>query len=52
VLPFALASLVTASNSYRFSNRIGRATVLAGIASMFAGLPGGCLAGQLSQSSS
>jgi EmrB/QacA subfamily drug resistance transporter len=37
VLPFALASLVTASNSYRFSNRFGRATVLAGITAMFAG---------------
>jgi hypothetical protein len=37
VLLFALASLVTATDSYRFSNRFGRAAVLAGIAAMFAG---------------
>jgi hypothetical protein len=38
VLPFAVASLGTASNSYRFSTRFGRKTVQAGIAAMFAGL--------------
>jgi EmrB/QacA subfamily drug resistance transporter len=38
VLPFAIASLGTASNSYKFSTRFGRKTVLAGIAAMFAGL--------------
>ena len=38
VLPFAVASLSTASSSYRFSTRFGRKTVLAGIAAMFTGL--------------
>jgi MFS-type transporter involved in bile tolerance (Atg22 family) len=38
VLPFAVASLGTASNSYRFSTRFGRKTVQGGIAAMFAGL--------------
>ncbi len=33
-----MASLSTASTSYRFSTRFGRKTVLAGIAAMFAGL--------------
>lgn len=37
VLPFALGSLLTASNSYRFSRRIGRKAIQAGIAAMFAG---------------
>jgi hypothetical protein len=37
VLPFALASLATAANSYKFSNRFGRGTVLAGLAGMLAG---------------
>jgi EmrB/QacA subfamily drug resistance transporter len=37
IVPFALGSLLSASNSYRFSNRFGRTTVLAGIAAMFAG---------------
>ncbi len=37
VLPFALASLASAANSYRFSNRSGRKTVHAGIGGMFAG---------------
>jgi hypothetical protein len=38
VLPFAVASLSTASNSYRFSTRFGRKTVQGGLAAMFAGL--------------
>jgi EmrB/QacA subfamily drug resistance transporter len=38
VLPFAVASLSTASNSYRFSTRFGRRTVQGGLAAMFAGL--------------
>jgi hypothetical protein len=38
VLPFAVASLSTASNSYRFSTRFGRKTMQGGIAAMFAGL--------------
>jgi MFS family permease len=37
VLPFACGSLLTASNSYRFSRRFGRKTILAGIAAMFTG---------------
>jgi EmrB/QacA subfamily drug resistance transporter len=37
VLPFALAFLVSAANSSRFSTRFGRKTVLAGISAMFAG---------------
>jgi EmrB/QacA subfamily drug resistance transporter len=37
VVPFALASLVTASNSDRFSTRIGRTAILAGAAAMLAG---------------
>lgn len=37
VLPFALGSLLTAANSYRFSRRIGRKAVQAGIGAMFAG---------------
>jgi EmrB/QacA subfamily drug resistance transporter len=37
VLPFALGSLSTASNSYRFSRRFGRKAVLGGICGMFAG---------------
>jgi Major Facilitator Superfamily len=35
--PFACGSLLTASNSYRFSRRFGRKTILAGIAAMFTG---------------
>ena len=38
VLPFAVASLGTASNSYKFSTRFGRKTVQGGLAAMFAGL--------------
>ena len=38
VLPFAVASLSTASSSYRFSTRFGRKTVQGGLAVMFAGL--------------
>jgi EmrB/QacA subfamily drug resistance transporter len=38
VLPFAVASLSTASNSYRFSTRFGRKAVQGGLAAMFAGL--------------
>ena len=38
VLPFALASMVTASASGWFSNRFGRMAVQAGITAMFAGL--------------
>jgi EmrB/QacA subfamily drug resistance transporter len=37
VLPFALGSLLTAANSYRFSRRFGRNAVLAGICGMLAG---------------
>jgi EmrB/QacA subfamily drug resistance transporter len=37
VLPFACGSLLTASNSYRFSRRFGRTTILAGISAMLAG---------------
>jgi Major Facilitator Superfamily len=37
VLPFALGSLLTASNSFRFSRRFGRKAVLAGICGMLAG---------------
>ena len=37
VLPFVVASLSTASSSYRFSTRFGRKTVLAGIARAHAG---------------
>jgi EmrB/QacA subfamily drug resistance transporter len=38
VLPFAVASLGTASSSYRFSARFGRRTVQGGLMAMFAGL--------------
>lgn len=37
VLPFALGSLLTASNSFRFSRRFGRRAVFAGICGMLAG---------------
>jgi hypothetical protein len=37
VLPFAAGSMLTASNSYRFSRRFGRRAVLAGIGAMLAG---------------
>jgi MFS family permease len=37
VLPFALGSLLTASNSFRFSRRFGRKAVVAGICGMLAG---------------
>jgi Major Facilitator Superfamily len=37
VLPFAAGSLLTASNSYRFSRRIGRKAIQAGICGMLAG---------------
>lgn len=37
VLPFALGSLLTASNSFRFSRRFGRNAVLGGICGMLAG---------------
>jgi EmrB/QacA subfamily drug resistance transporter len=37
IVPFALGGLLSASNSYRFSNRFGRTTVLTGIAGMLAG---------------
>jgi MFS family permease len=37
VLPFAIGSLSTASNSYRFSRRFGRKAVFAGICGMLAG---------------
>jgi hypothetical protein len=37
VLPFAIGALVTASNSFRFSRRFGRATIMTGIGAMFAG---------------
>jgi MFS family permease len=37
VLPFACGSLLTASNSYRFSRRFGRKAILGGITAMFAG---------------
>jgi EmrB/QacA subfamily drug resistance transporter len=37
VLPFAAGSMLTASNSYRFSRRFGRTAVLAGIGVMLAG---------------
>jgi EmrB/QacA subfamily drug resistance transporter len=37
VLPFAAGSMLTASNSYRFSRRFGRTAVLAGIGAMLAG---------------
>lgn len=37
VLPFALGSLLTAANSYRFSRRFGRKAVQAGIGAMVAG---------------
>jgi EmrB/QacA subfamily drug resistance transporter len=37
VLPFAIGSLLTASNSYRFSRRIGRKAIQAGICGMLAG---------------
>ncbi len=37
VLPFALGSLLTAWNSFRFSRRFGRMAVLAGICGMLAG---------------
>jgi Major Facilitator Superfamily len=37
LLPFAVGSLLTASNSYRFSGRYGRRAVLAGICGMLAG---------------
>jgi hypothetical protein len=39
VLPFAAGSMLTASNSYRFSRRFGRTAVLAGIGAMLAGQP-------------
>jgi EmrB/QacA subfamily drug resistance transporter len=37
VLPFAVGSLLTASNSYRFSRRFGRKAIMAGIFGMLAG---------------
>jgi len=37
VLPFACGSLLTASNSYRFSRRLGRLAIVAGISGMLAG---------------
>lgn len=37
VLPMALASLLSASNSFRFSRWFGRTAILAGIGGMFAG---------------
>jgi EmrB/QacA subfamily drug resistance transporter len=37
VLPFALGSLLTASNSFRFSRRFGRTAVLAGIGAVLVG---------------
>lgn len=37
VLPFAVGSLLTASNSYRFSRRIGRKAIQAGLCAMLAG---------------
>jgi hypothetical protein len=37
VLPFACGSLLTASNSYRFSRRFGRKAIVAGISGMLAG---------------
>ena len=37
VLPFAAGSMLTASNSYRFSRRFGRRAILAGIGGMLAG---------------
>ncbi|HEY1706126.1 MAG TPA: MFS transporter [Trebonia sp.] len=37
VLPFAIGALVTASNSFRFSRRFGRVTIMTGIGAMFAG---------------
>jgi MFS family permease len=37
VVPFALASLLTASNSDRFSTRFGRRAIIGGISGMFAG---------------
>ena len=37
VLPFAIGSLSTAPNSYRFSRRFGRPAVMAGIGGMLAG---------------
>ena len=37
VLPFAAASMLTASNSYGFSRRFGRTAILAGIGGMLAG---------------
>jgi EmrB/QacA subfamily drug resistance transporter len=37
VLPFAIGSLSTASNSFRFSRRFGRPAVMAGICAMLAG---------------
>jgi len=37
VLPFALGSLLTASNSDRFSTRFGRTTIMGWISRMFAG---------------
>jgi EmrB/QacA subfamily drug resistance transporter len=37
VLPFAIGSLSTASNSYRFSRRFGRPAVMAGICGMLVG---------------
>jgi MFS family permease len=44
VVPFAVGSLLTASNSDRFSTRFGRKTVLAGAAGMLAGQAGLLLA--------
>ena len=37
VLPYAIGSLLTASNSYRFSRRFGRKAIQAGICGMLAG---------------
>ena len=37
VLPFAAGSMLTASNSYRFSRRFGRTAIVAGIIGMLAG---------------
>jgi EmrB/QacA subfamily drug resistance transporter len=37
VLPFAAGSLLTASNSFRFSRRFGRVTIVAGISAVLAG---------------
>ena len=51
VLPFAAGSMLTASNSYRFSRRFGRTAILAGIGAMLAGQALIALALRLSGSS-